>query len=172
MATCLNMWASPQPVIVILYLECTFTSSLCTLAYRFIFWPACPLFLPAVYVLEEKAESGYFSGISRNQAAPGRWLVVHEQIDWVCRGIRGIPGNGNVSEAGRPDQNTCLDCSRQPSLAWRLHNSSVHSQQIWSSWGMSDIWHMCCINRNLTLGFLEHKSGSPTRICSRYFSGW
>lgn len=92
------------------------------LCYRYIFRQACPLFLPAVYVQEEKAESGYFSGISRNQAAPGRWLVVHEQIDWVCQEIHGIPGNRIASEASGPDQNTCLDCSRQPSLAWWLHS--------------------------------------------------
>ena len=76
-ATCLNVWASPQTAVVILYLQHTFTSALCMLAYRFIFWPKCPPFLPAGYVLQEKAESGYFLAFLeiRHALADGWWCT-------------------------------------------------------------------------------------------------
>lgn len=92
------------------------------LVYRFISGLVCPLFLPAVFVLEKKnkAEPDYFSGISRNQAAPGRWLVVHKQTDWVSQEIHGIPSKGKPSEATGSDQNSCLDTKRYPSLALHL----------------------------------------------------
>jgi len=67
-----------------------------------------------------KSRVRLFFGISRNQARPGRWLVVHKQIDWICQETCSIPGNRNVSETSGPDKNTCLDRSRQPSLTWRL----------------------------------------------------
>lgn len=89
------------------------------LVYRFILGLVCPLFLPAFFVLEKKkAEPDYCSGISRNQAAPGRWLVVHKQTDWLSQEI---PNNGKPSEATGSDQNSCLDANRNPSLALQLY---------------------------------------------------
>lgn len=145
--------------VFIILLPKSTVKSLCILAHRFIFWSACPLFLPVFYVLEEKAESGYFSAISRNQAslADGWWCM--RRLTGYVRKFMAFQSKGMCL---RPVDLTkhLPGLQQRVSLAQQLHSWSVHSQQVWSSWDMSDIWHVCCINRNRSLGFLEEKSRS------------
>lgn len=157
----------PLPRLQWFYCICNITSLLLYAACSFQAWYALFSFLQFLS-WKKKLNLTIFLGFLeiRQPLADGWWYT--SRLTGYLRKFMAFPARGSHL---RP-----LDLTK--TAAWiprdthpLLYTWSLHSRQIWSSWGASDIRHMCCINRNLSLGFLEQKSESARYICSRYSSG-